>query len=67
MHKNIINCLHTLFVFQIDDDIAVFDVAALQQIFGNNVFEIHIEGGVQWPFSEPRFQRRKRGQKNDEH
>ena len=45
----------------------MFDVAALQQIFGNNVFEINIQGGVQWPFSEPRFQRRKRGEKDDEH
>ena len=59
--KNIIYCLHTLFVFQIDNDIAIFDVAALQEIFQNNVFHINIEGGIQWPFAEPTFQTRKRG------
>lgn len=61
MHKNIINCLHNLFVFQIDDHIAVFDADALQEIFGFNVFQIHIEGDVHWPFAEPRFAARKRG------
>jgi len=61
VHKNINKLLAYLFGFQIDEDIAEFDLEALQEIFGFNVFHIHIEGGIDWPLAESRFGERKRG------